>query len=241
MKSACVFAVFAVILPYNSSFVVHVQRCAQLPSSWILKASGSSITETEHSNVNGKRKSIFTRRLAAGSTGATDKPVETDVIIVTKAVISYDNLTVLSLKEILRDRGLQVSGLKDELKLRLTLDDSKNQITAAKLEDLEADDLDEGIFSSSEKNFLKSLPITDLETAPSNSWVKSSSETAFNDRKFKDQQIQEEQKNIVSLLRFSIYFLSFVLIAYFRTPPLDSILSDYPTYEYPIEFTSIRV
>ena len=118
-------AVFAVILPCNSSFGVHVQRCTQLPSSWILKASGSSVTESEPSKVNVKRKSMFTRRLAADSTNTVDKPVETDVIIVTKAVSNYDNMTVLSLKEILRERGLQVSGLKDELKLRLRLDDSK--------------------------------------------------------------------------------------------------------------------
>ena len=218
MRGACVLAVFAVILPCNSSFGVHVQRCTQLPSSWILKASGSSVTESEPSKVNVKRKSMFTRRLAADSTYTVDKPVETDVIIVTKAVSNYDNMTVLSLKEILRERGLQVSGLKDELKLRLRLDDSKNHITAAKSEEAEADDLDSGVFSSSERNFLKNLPGPEFESTPTNSWVKSSSETAFNDRKFKDQQIQEEQKSIVRLLLFSIFLFSFFFHIFFAAP-----------------------
>lgn len=198
MKICFVSAVFAVILPYSSSFRVHVQRCTQLQSSWILRASGSSISESDSSNVQLKRKSLFTRRTAATS---IDKPDEANIVIDTKVVIDYDNMTVLGLKEVLRERGLQVSGLKEELKIRLKLDDSKNQPVVSKSAKAkaEADDLDYGVFSSSEKDFLQNLPGPGLrpEVESTNSWVKSSSETAFNDRKFKDQQIQEEQKNIV--------------------------------------------
>ena len=110
-----------------------------------------------------------------------------------KAVVDYDGMTVAALKDILRERGLQVSGLKEELKIRLR--DYDTTSTSAK----DSEDFDNGVFSSSEKDFLGKLPAP--VGVSSSAWVKSSSETAFNDRKFKDQVIQEEQKSIIAQFR----------------------------------------
>ena len=121
--------------------------------------------------------SSSTMMLQASATTATEIAV-----ILHQAVSDYDGLTVISLKELLRKRGLKVSGLKEELKTRLREDDTKYHIVPT----------ENDVSSTSE------ITSVDNSRTIEDELLNLLFETAFNDRKFKDQQIQEEQKNIVS-------------------------------------------
>ena len=193
MRVCIIVAVFACYVPSSSSFGVQLQRCSSTASKMVLQASLTTTESAEPQRSLLKRRGLFKRK-SVESTNADEvsepEPVVVAAVVAQSAAIDYDGMTVIGLKEILRERGLQVSGLKDELKIRLRSDDAKTQ-TAVTTENEETDD---DVFNSSEISFLKNMPTTDA--ASTNSWVKSSSET-YNDRKFKDQQIQEEQKNIV--------------------------------------------
>jgi hypothetical protein len=166
-----------------------------------LKSSSPS-AEAGGDNILVKRKSLFSKRKI--STESEDIEESQSIAVPVKVVVDYDGMTVASLKDILRERGLQVSGLKEELKTRLKLDDSTTPSSTSTKESKESDNFDNGVFSSSEKDFLGKLPGTVPEVSTS-SWVTSSSETAFNDRKFKDQRIQEENKAIVRNIILCIF------------------------------------
>lgn len=186
MKCCCILVVLACTLPASSAFGVQPHRCPLTQSTVTLKSSSSTVE-----SGGDKKKSLFSKRkVTIKSAGDVEESIEATAASA-KAMVDYDGMTVVSLKELLRERGLQVSGLKDELKIRLKLDDITSTSTSK-----ESDDFDNGVFSSSEKDFLGKLPGTVPEVSTS-AWVKSSSETAFNDRKFKDQLIQEENKIIV--------------------------------------------
>ena len=189
-----IFAIFlsGAALPSTLSFGLQFQNRFQ--STVQLHDVSNSVVSG--SDVPVKRRSLLNKRISISSDEISHQPaVETDDNSTSK---DYDGMTVIRLKEILRERGLQVSGLKDELKKRLfqnDIDEHKGSADSSDSEDI--DHLSEGEFSSSEKDFLDNL--VPQEEKSSSAWVKSSSETAYNDRKYKDQQMQEEQKNIVRL------------------------------------------
>ena len=171
----------AVFLPSTSSFRLQHQKCSMLTSNTMLK--GALTNDHVETDTVSKRKSLFSKRVTSPVVKTAELPPAVH------STLKYDGMTVIELKEMLRERGLFVSGVKDVLKMRLAADDYVSG---------DSDDTD-----SDDDIIPREVPTIDdimVDEATSPSWVKSSIETAFNDRKFRDQRIQEEQKAIVRLL-----------------------------------------
>jgi SAP domain len=188
MKAIFVIFLSGAALPSSLSFGLQFQRNFQ--STAQLHVVSDSVVSG--SDLPVRRKSLLTKKASASLDEKSHKQAEETVEVDNSKSNDYDGMTVIRLKEILRERGLQISGLKDELKKRLSQNDIESH-RGTIVDDI--DNLSDGEFSSSERDFLDNL--VPQEEKSSSAWVKSSSETAFNDRKYKDQQIQEEQKEIV--------------------------------------------
>ena len=189
-----VFAIFlsSAALPSSLSFGLQFHRKFQ--STVQLHSVSDSVVSG--SDLPVKRRSLLTKKASIASDEKSHQPAEEAVAVANSKLNDYDGMTVIRLKEILRERGLPISGLKDELKKRLSENDGDaHQITAKSSDNDDIENLTDGEFSSSERDFLDNL--VPHEEKSSSAWVKSSSETAYNDRKYKDQQMQEEQKDIV--------------------------------------------
>ena len=175
-----ILSAVAVFLPSTSSFRLQHQKCSIITSYVVLK--GALKNDLVETDTVGKRKSLFSKRLTSPAVKTAELPPAVH------STLKYDGMTVIDLKEMLRERGLHVSGVKDVLKMRLAADDYVSG---------DSDDTD-----SDDDIIPREAPTIDeimVDEAASPTWVKSSIETAYNDRKFRDQRIQEEQKTIVRL------------------------------------------
>ena len=158
MRVCIIVAVFACYVPSSSSFGVQLQRCSYTASKMVLQASLTTTESAEPQRSLLKRRGLFKRK-SVESTNEDEvsepEPVVVAAVVAQSAAIDYDGMTVIGLKEILRERGLQVSGLKDELKIRLRSDDAKTQTTVT----TENEETDDDVFNSSEISFLKNMAL----------------------------------------------------------------------------------
>ena len=175
----------AVFLPSTSSFRSQHQKCSMGTSNIVLK--GALQGDHVETDTVTKRKSLLFKRVASTVVEKVGLPP------VVHSTLKYDEMTVTDLREMLRERGLFVSGVKDVLKMRLAADDNASG-------DGDDSDSDDDVIPREASEFDGLL----ADDAASPTWVKSSIETAYNDRKFRDQRIQEEQKTIVRLLLCSL-------------------------------------
>jgi SAP domain len=216
MKAIFVIFLSGSALPSSLSFGLQFQRNFQST----IQLHGVSDSVVPGSDLPVKRRSLLTKKTIASLNETSHRQSKETVAVDNSKSNDYDGMTVIRLKEILRERGLQISGLKDELKKRL----SNNDIEAHRGTDSDVvDNLSDGEFSSSERDFLNNL--VPQEEKSSSAWVKSSSETAYNDRKYKDQQMQEEQKEIVRYEACCNYLIGFLRI--FDFIAVDFILRSY--------------
>jgi SAP domain len=174
----------AVFLPSTSSFRLQHQKCSMITSNIVLK--GALQNDHVETDTVSKRKSLLSKRITSIVAEKAELPPAVH------STLKYDGMMVVDLREMLRERGLHVSGVKDVLKMRLAADDYVSG-------DGDDSDSDDDVIPQEVPEF---NGILDDESA-SPTWVKSSIETAYNDRKFRDQRIQEEQKTIVCLLSCS--------------------------------------
>lgn len=228
MKASFFLFLSSATLPSSFSFGLQFQRKFQST----VQLHGVSDSVVSGSDLPVKKRSLLKKKGSVSSDEKSNQSDEETVVVVNSKLNDYDGMTVIRLKEILRERGLQVSGVKDELKKRLSQNDvDGHQGTADSSDSDDIDNLSDGEFSSSERDFLDSL--VPQEEKSSSAWVKSSSETAYNDRKYKDQQMQEEQKDIVRHEAF--YYNRNIFIYFFFAKSFRS----YHLYGTPVDIRII--